>query len=379
MSTERVLLLHFDINKTMIMSDIVSGRSVGQTINSILSECTWGTVDLTKPRECRTAQDWEVCCWKLQSNPPIEGALTLGTFLEDFSDTPKSVQRHIKRTFTDKGCIGEQFISFYNQLDEALQFKFSEDQDDTVHLDAFASGYYHILPSWFRMVDYLVEQRIKFKILFRTFGVDIANVCEEFNTFCEGRHPAYKLQLKLDGSDPSYPLDLRIQLPHFNGKLLRTSEDSDGLSLAYLHRDKTVRVVSGSSNVHNVVLRDWLGLGGVDASQQQESGHVAALQDDFAWWSGHDESDDAGKVMLVDRTDAAGIPNIIQVFFDDNIELDRAHIVDVRDATTFNPISFEQTQHKHLRRVNPHLAILDREYYVEEIQNILSIHEAERL
>ena len=38
------LMLHFDINKTIIISDPVSNISTDQMLNSLLSECIWGTL-----------------------------------------------------------------------------------------------------------------------------------------------------------------------------------------------------------------------------------------------------------------------------------------------------------------------------------------------
>lgn len=62
------------------------------------------------------------------------------------------------------------------------------------------------------------------------------------------------------------------------------------------------------------------------------------------------------------------------MFFDDNIERERAHIVDVRDAKTYAPVSFEVSQGRYLRRVDPYQAILDREYYVKEVQAVLDLY-----
>lgn len=64
----------------------------------------------------------------------------------------------------------------------------------------------------------------------------------------------------------------------------------------------------------------------------------------------------------------------LQVFFDDNIERHRAHIVDVRDAATFTPVPFEMSQGRYLRRVDPYQAILDRDYYVKEVQRVLDLY-----
>ena len=52
-------------------------------------------------------------------------------------------------------------------------------------------GFYHILPSFFKMLAVLCERGTDFRLIFRTFGSDTANVVTEFNTFCNGEHPLF--------------------------------------------------------------------------------------------------------------------------------------------------------------------------------------------
>jgi hypothetical protein len=57
-----------------------------------------------------------------------------------------------------------------------------------------------------------------------------------------------------------------------------------------------------------------------------------------------------------------------QLFFDDNIERDRAHIVDVRYGDdSFEAVPFTESEGVFLRRVEPYLAITDVEYFVKEV------------
>lgn len=39
------LVLHFDINKTIIMTDKAQGSGLDQMINMLLSECAWGRLE----------------------------------------------------------------------------------------------------------------------------------------------------------------------------------------------------------------------------------------------------------------------------------------------------------------------------------------------
>ena len=61
-------------------------------------------------------------------------------------------------------------------------------------------------------------------------------------------------------------------------------------------------------------------------SKNIDSYRTLAYQDYYPWWSKCDESDDSGKLLVVDTSDK----KTLHIFFDDNIERDRAHIVDAR-------------------------------------------------
>lgn len=49
-----------------------------------------------------------------------------------------------------------------------------------------------------------------------------------------------------------------------------------------------------------------------------------------------------------------------------------AHIVDVRDCSTGNPVTFEEATKRHLiKRVEPYLAITDESYYTKCLTQLL--------
>lgn len=213
------------------MSDVVSGRTMEETLSSLLSECTWGLCE-PKEIELRSAADWVACHPHPTNISPMLGAFTLGTYLEDHTLTSKKEQTRIKRAFTQKGNSGHQFFPFQQVMNEALRIEPAVAASNELHY--LKDGYYHIIPSFFRLVEYLAEMNTEFNILFRTFGVDIENVCSEFNLFCTGGHPAYVPSKKLDGTDPLYRRDLRIKLPRFHGKFSHTGFGSDGLHMSYV-------------------------------------------------------------------------------------------------------------------------------------------------
>jgi hypothetical protein len=77
-------------------------------------------------------------------------------------------------------------------------------------------------------------------------------------------------------------------------------------------------VVSGTEEVYRVIMQEWFDIDCVANStaagtarsegheQLKQHTHCAAIQDDFQWWhTVNNESEDSGKLLLVD-TSAAG-------------------------------------------------------------------------
>ena len=118
-------------------------------------------------------------------------------------------------------------------------------------------------------------------------------------------------------------------------------------------------------------MRTWFKVDSSEAcATDDDFTYVAAIRDDYQWWHAHNESDTSGKLMLIDYLADKEL-EIVQVFFDDNIERDRAHIVDVRALPSFSVIPFERSRGLYLQRVEPYDAILSDRYYIKIIENIL--------
>eukprot|EP00597_Dinobryon_sp_UTEXLB2267_P004380 CAMPEP_0170075336 /NCGR_PEP_ID=MMETSP0019_2-20121128/12491_1 /TAXON_ID=98059 /ORGANISM="Dinobryon sp., Strain UTEXLB2267" /LENGTH=297 /DNA_ID=CAMNT_0010286239 /DNA_START=140 /DNA_END=1030 /DNA_ORIENTATION=- len=272
--------------------------------------------------------------------------VTFGKFVEDFLPLEKQEQRQLKRHFTDPGNAGFGYKPVLESLRQALRFDPSQFdlQSDTLKgtiYDLLKDGNYHILPSFFKMLATLCERGTDFRLLLRTFGSDTANVVAEFNAFCQGIHPLFNKFYR-----PSHR-KLELRMPAFSARVVRSGPLSQDVYLAHVTSDQTVQVVSESSNIYTHIMHNWFGLPttteDVDPQATQPGTYSAAIQDDFQWWASQDERDDSGKLLLI-NPDWERQQGILQVFFDDNIETDRAHIVDVRHAITFEPI--QEVQHK---------------------------------
>jgi hypothetical protein len=231
------LCLHFDINKSLIVADASSNRGFISSLNSLLSEAVWGECSNQLPIHERQVQDWSPLSMPPAVHPPSPNAVTFGTYLEDHTCISKQDRRKYKCQFTTDPW-GSVYKSYLDMLENSLRI-------DPTHPNYlqhqeypyFAAGNYQILPSFFCFIDYLVEKNYDFRIIFRSFGIDTPSVTSEFNMYCEGKHPFFQPQYRLDGSDPRFKKDLRFHLPFHSAMVRRTGDDSQSLHLAHISHE----------------------------------------------------------------------------------------------------------------------------------------------
>ena len=72
-----------------------------------------------------------------------------------------------------------------------------------------------------------------------------------------------------------------------------------------------------------------------------------------SYWNAQRETDDSGKLLMVELPADGKRVAYHHIFFDDNIERDRAHIVDARNAATGEAIPFAKTYNVFLMRALP--------------------------
>jgi hypothetical protein len=147
-----------------------------------------------------------------------------------------------------------------------------------------------------------------------------------------------------------------------------------------------VEAKTGMRALYDLIL-SWLDFD-VDVSKSESSKMKSlVISDDFKYWNSCYENDSSGKLMLVDRSTAGATTtaeattganerqdddnHIYQLFFDDNIERDRAHIVDVRDKDTLEAIPFAESKDRYLHRVLPYRAVHELTYFADIVDNFL--------
>lgn len=344
------LVLHFDINKTIIICDPVKGVGCQEMINALLSEACWGRFEIADADIPTTAEDKleKALSWKLDVGPTPEaqpGMVTYAELLEEVLKMEKKQLQALKNKFTESGQPGESIRATYEELQAKLQLPAGVKLPTAPA--SVGEGENFLVPSFLNLVLHLHKEQRDFRIVFRTFGIDIMDVIKEYNLFCNGGHPCF----------PDVPADMASRTIHLPAGTAEVFRNDAGFQLAMSS------LYNGAELVHlhhgipacAAALRTKL----FDSPQTLSM----AIRDCFPHWRKHKEADDSGKPLFVEPI-TAGIHHI---FFDDNIERDRAHIVDARDVVSGDPLPFAQTKDLYLIKAEPMLAIQDTRYFINAV------------
>lgn len=290
-----LLLIHCDINKTIIVSDASSGRGFLSSLNSILSECVFGFYPIDKPINKREANDWIPISLSLESTIKPD-LVTFGTYLEDFTNFDKVQRKALKTSFAESGGIGEQYNSYLDSMKEKLKINLPTPST----LSCLAEGYHFILPSFIKFLTYLtsphVSDRFDCRIIFRTFGSDIAHVATELNAFCQGTHPIFSpFTVPLD----QYPCDFTLSIADSSVDLMtsiaRSGPSEADITLNFHNEQTQTRSnITGGRACLNHIIKNLL-----KEESDPTCRRCISIQDDYSYWAAHNEADDAGKLILV--------------------------------------------------------------------------------
>ncbi|OQR84867.1 hypothetical protein ACHHYP_12572 [Achlya hypogyna] len=369
------LVLHFDLNRTIVMSDVAGGRSMENTLNYLLSECTYGRVD---------GNQW-VCVSKEPSlAPPAPSLVTYKKFVDDmypynsmavgamedvkaFNKSQKKQRTALQSAFTSGP--GLPVAPSYNHVLDCLHFPEGPTRDaakeaarslgDSGLKDAWSAGRYYLLPSFLHFLVYMAEtssDAIELSVVFRTFGEDITEVAKELDFLCNGTHPLFP--------GKTLPESMRLQPPY--ATFYRNGFDAQGTALALNTLQKVpfnADTTPESFYPADVsIVRGFAAIKQTLAATLTKARRVTAIRDYWEWWSAHAEHAEYGKLLLVTPGEGPAT-----VFFDDHIEAAEAHIVDVRDAATGDVVPFAVAKDTYLKRVEPYYAITDPQYYIAQV------------
>ncbi|XP_074537004.1 uncharacterized protein LOC141798935 [Halichoeres trimaculatus] len=257
------LVLHIDLNNTILVSDAVTGQGTVAALDYFLSTVTWGKMN--------KQGKWEWLSDSPSLLPPCDDAVS---YHSQFGRTPG---------FTS--AAGRCFREVLDQHLDLLRWPEGVKGDKDMAVKGEDGRLYHwILPSFFQLFKDLVQEGQDFAIIFRTFGTDLPRVLNVVSRALNGAHPLF----------PDLP-DLKLSVNMTPGKI-RCSKRAIVLSRA----EDRVSSRDGERGLYEY-FSSVQGLGG--------------FQDHFDWWASNTFSIRGGKPLWVDPFDH----NVQHIFIDDNI------------------------------------------------------------
>ena len=387
-----ILLLNIDINQTIIFKDLYNNQSLETgLINCFCSEI-WGSVN-------KDENKWVLYSDNLSSTPPAKNLISYSDYINSIyklkteKEIPdekqryeinlkiydKQFQENIK--FFDKGYPGEPLKQKYNTIINKLKIPENImkeiDKENSLYEDfyknLYVNGYNFILPSLFRLMIELHNQKRVFKIIFRTFGKDFNDLKLEFNSFCEGKHPIF------NGKIPEYPklffdgthgsTDYRI-LDENIGVVKRFSEnEGDCILVIGENNEKSFKNKNELMDYYNKKNNKII-CGNIEIFKyfknflDKNNYNSVIISDDFEYWFKHGELKEYGKIMFIDPDNEKVHP----IFFDDCINDDDKSIVDCWNIKTGVTMSNKETINKYIFKVYPIEAVCDEFYFLNKVK-----------
>merc|ERR550534_2452089 len=308
------LILHIDVNKTIVMADPVQKKWFDRVCNDILTEKIYGKI--TQDEEGKDIFECDTEGFRLKSRfeeaavPKFEKRVSYYDFVEttfvkpgknaSYEERFKAKRKRLdaKCTFTNSGHPGEKFADKHKEMLSKMSLSIKErEQLEALGIpvkgDKEGSAYRYIVPAFFEMIIDLSNKGRLFAIVFRTFGTDMNNVQRELNLFCEGKHPCYP-NVRFDGSGDSQ--DLRLYKENL-GRIAYNMKPKPRLTWGAIRKPENDERKADDLNLETVS-----GYRGVFRSIHAKAmkGITTGISDDYMWWHENHERAEFGKLFLVD-------------------------------------------------------------------------------
>ena len=372
------LVIHLDINGTIMPADPIKSKHVDTMLNIHLSkqafvrrrpgedsrvdEVLWWTgAPFTKGEKPPLLPQFRYTCHihehyeEEEANPtrskyPIQDAV----WLEDFNDVCESDECDDFTAKHSPGCVYEPELQ---DLLSSLEWKHPEaDSSVTEALTLSMKDGRRMsmfVPAFLKLLQYLFEHRAEqdYVLVIRTFGSDIPRLIPAFNLIANGQHP-------------DVPQAGCIKEPHAFGQLARNEESSGEFTL-----ELDSLTCPGSKEV--IVSNDKI----IKYFEGLDSGSVVMVCDDFSTWKAHNFDPVFGKPVFVDLQ---SIPHTRHFLFDDNVNMNPKDSIaavwlkDSSESSCFRPVPLSSVRGKALigtvlLQASLYFAIKHENEFVEEL------------
>eukprot|EP00928_Gymnodinium_smaydae_P065710 TRINITY_DN48804_c0_g1_i1.p1 TRINITY_DN48804_c0_g1~~TRINITY_DN48804_c0_g1_i1.p1 ORF type:complete len:417 (-),score=90.82 TRINITY_DN48804_c0_g1_i1:36-1223(-) len=370
MASPPQLVLHFDVNETIMIGDPVAGIDFTASLNNVISKVAilrgdaggegayaWHDGSPLDPAARQSAGPDSA------APPPLLTDFRLPAGCRRFFETFRRDPKWPSARFTEAGMPGELYRPVFSECWDKLQWRHAPQEELAVE------GRHRFLPAFFHALRELLKAGRNVTVVIRTFGTDLPDVAAALRAFAEGRHPDFPAMSDND------------ELSRFF-----VSDGNALWGLRRLDRRELQGPIALRRYTENLSAEGFgADLGAVDGLTFEEDVEEAAIatlfrskralgiRDDYHFWRGQGYKPQAGKPLWV----TVGDSSVHHIFFDDNIhnKVDDS-IVAIRARRTpdgeFRSVSGDVTRQLEgvlLVKAQPTEAIRDRDYFLRKIRD----------
>ncbi len=342
------LILHFDINETILLGDDAGGDSRHDSLQKMIAKSAFCQLPSSSTAWEDTLQATPTHWWDGQ---PFGQETSIPPLYTGWEWPPgccpyyRTSYKERSKGFVDHNHDGHIYKPVLDACEEALR-KNSADN--------------HILPAFYHTLEHLIGTKEPFRIIFRTFGSDIDDIAQIVTDFAQGRHPDYP---HIQYSDLELPKERLYQgrWKCFGSEESGCKETSSDYIYELWNADETNVVASGDAAILDLLSRHT----------------ICGIRDDYPFWKKNGWDPTAGKPVWIPKYDLSTDqkPYKHHLFFDDNIHnLSHDGIACVRRqmndgtfCTLDGATMHQESQGVHLIRVPTIEPVLNPNWFVEQI------------
>lgn len=382
----RHLVLNFDINKTLVMLDSVTNKSIVDVANHVIASGSWGLVEeLAEACPAGLTRRWKCTVAATSTDRPSTEVVSYAEFLEELfpsrEDKPRR-EGYVHR-FTLPGEPGEMMRPQLDAFMAALRLPEGIAGTEEAKHAGLRGGAVFIIPAFFDLLIHLKRLHASFCIVFRTFGSDLGDVATEFNAFCEGRHPLFP-GVVFDGRDGEADYRISFSDPKCFGTFFRCSLSGADDALVYgtLEQPKSgvgLEFYDDAARFPDIeVIRGGIAEIHRNLRRRVSTPCTLAMRDYFSWWRSQDFGKDSkrhngGKLMILEPYTDRSMQSI---FFDDNIAHEAPRIVDVRLLSMpLKRMSVEYLSACHIVKAEPLESVTDTAYFTRHVERLAAAYD----
>ena len=371
------LVLHFDINETILVGDEAGGDTREDCLNKMICKSAFVLMDdgqevegddkqpsLSRRALAHTKQLMPSRWWDgspIQSEHSDSSVVSLPPLYTGW-EWPPNACPYYRTSFKKRAKDftlndGAPYRPLYHELEKRIAFL----PDDVKAADGhkYPHALHHILPAFFHTLHELKRSGRSFSLVLRTFGTDLPDVADALNIFARGEHPLY----------PDFRDESLILTPErmFRGRWRELNGGGN--------KDIQYELLKFSSD-------DILASGDAELLNILEHCTVAGIQDHYSYWDENNNAPWAGKPVWTHRqaSSTASVSgehsfSCHHIFFDDNIhndESDSIAAVRVEDkGGIYKSLSGQEIlemQGLHLIKVPTVSPVLDPDWFLHRIQ-----------